>query len=170
MPACLALAVALGPGLVLSSWAGDDALGPRPCAGLSACGFRPQGWFRHPGCGFWPWGHCWPLFLWLLAPRLVLASQAVPVPSGPEASADLSGWTINVGRPGSWTVPHSHKLPLHSHKLQWWKQPLHGWKHIPCPMPLLEILSWTLQIKSCGNTAPQKELSQKTGLISKTIS
>ena len=36
--------------------------------------------------------------------------------------------------------------------------------------PVPSATAWTLQSKSCGNTAPQKELSQTTGLISKTIS
>ena len=36
----------------------------------------------------------------------MLASQAVPVFLGPGAGADLSGWTISIGRPGRWTVSH----------------------------------------------------------------
>ncbi|KAK4819224.1 hypothetical protein QYF61_027054 [Mycteria americana] len=54
--------------------------------------------------------------------------------------------------------------------LQWWKQPPDGWKHILCPMPLPRTLSWALKSKSCGNMAPQKELSQTMGLISETTS
>ncbi|KAK4818811.1 hypothetical protein QYF61_019740 [Mycteria americana] len=52
----------------------------------------------------------------------------------------------------------------------WWKQPPDGWKHILCPMPLPGTLSWSLKSKSCGDTAPQKELSQTMGLISETTS
>lgn len=54
--------------------------------------------------------------------------------------------------------------------LWWWKQPLDNWKPIPCPMPPPGTLSWALESKSYGNMAPQKELSQTRGLISKTTS
>ena len=82
VPACLAVAMALGP---------------RADAGLCGC-----------NCGFTAQGWCWPLWLWLqssgpvptsqavavdLGLKLVLASQAVAVAvaSGPSASAGLSG-------------------------------------------------------------------------------
>jgi len=50
VPASRVVAVDLGPKLVLASCATAGALGLRASAGLS-------------GCGFWPWGHCWPLGL-----------------------------------------------------------------------------------------------------------
>ena len=80
--------------MTASSETGDDvcAIGPQSQseteadAGLSGCGFRPQ-------------GRCWPLGLWLLAPvlvslavflgpRVVLVSLAVAL--GPGAGAGLS--------------------------------------------------------------------------------
>ncbi|GAB0203012.1 hypothetical protein GRJ2_002766800 [Grus japonensis] len=39
-----------------------------------------------------------------------------------------------------------------------------------CPMPLPRTPSWALKSKSCGNMAPQRELSQTTGLIFGTTS
>lgn len=53
--------------------------------------------------------------------------------------------------------------------LQWWKQ-LDIWKHIVCHMPLPKTLPWALKSKSCGNMVLQQELSQTTGLLSKTTS
>ncbi|KAK4824734.1 hypothetical protein QYF61_018206 [Mycteria americana] len=68
---------------------------------------------------------------------------------------------------GRLIVSHSHKPTKASTMcLQWWKQPLAVWKHILCPMPLPGTLSWALKSKSCGEMAPQKELSQTMGLIS----
>ncbi|KAK4825379.1 hypothetical protein QYF61_027145, partial [Mycteria americana] len=49
--------------------------------------------------------------------------------------------------------------------LPWWKQPPDGWKLILCPMLPPGTLSWALKSKSCGDTAPQRELSRTTGLI-----
>ncbi|GAB0207085.1 hypothetical protein GRJ2_003174100 [Grus japonensis] len=45
-----------------------------------------------------------------------------------------------------------------------------GWKHIPCSMPPPVTLSRVLKSKSCGDMAPQKESSQKMGLIFGTTS
>ncbi|PKU27523.1 nipped-b-like protein [Limosa lapponica baueri] len=39
-----------------------------------------------------------------------------------------------------------------------------------CPIPPPGTLSWALKSKSCGDMAPQKELSRTTGLISGTAS
>ncbi|KAK4819214.1 hypothetical protein QYF61_027044 [Mycteria americana] len=76
-----------------------------------------------------------------------------------------------MGRPGRSIISHSNKPAKASAMcLQWWKQPPRGWKHILCPMPLPRTLSWALKSKSCGNMAPQKELSQTMGLISETTS
>ncbi|KAK4811328.1 hypothetical protein QYF61_024464, partial [Mycteria americana] len=47
----------------------------------------------------------------------------------------------------------------------WWKQPPDACKRILCPMPLPGTLSWALKSKSYGDMAPQRELSQTTGLI-----
>ena len=44
-----AVTLALGPGLVLASQAGDESSGCSASAGLPACGFRPRGLFRHLG-------------------------------------------------------------------------------------------------------------------------
>ncbi|KAK4830623.1 hypothetical protein QYF61_012448, partial [Mycteria americana] len=72
-----------------------------------------------------------------------------------------------MGRPGRSITSHSHKPAKASAMcFQWWKQPPDGWKHIPCPMPLPRTPSWALKSKSYGDMAPQKELSQATGLIS----
>ena len=49
--ASLPLAVAVGPGLVLTSQAEDESSGCSASAGLPACGFRPRGLFRH----LWLW-------------------------------------------------------------------------------------------------------------------
>ncbi|KAK4824466.1 hypothetical protein QYF61_015864, partial [Mycteria americana] len=66
------------------------------------------------------------------------------------------------------TVPQTAKASAMC--LQWWKQPADGWKHILCPMPPPGTLSWALKSKSCGDMAPQKELSQAMGLTSETTS
>ncbi|GAB0207149.1 hypothetical protein GRJ2_003180500 [Grus japonensis] len=50
------------------------------------------------------------------------------------------------------------------------EQPPDGWKHILCPMPLPGTPSWVLKSKSCGDMAPQRELSQTMGLIFGTTS
>ncbi|KAK4825401.1 hypothetical protein QYF61_027167 [Mycteria americana] len=45
--------------------------------------------------------------------------------------------------------------------LPWWKQPPDGRKLILCPMLSPGTLSWALKSKSCGDTAPQRELSHR---------
>lgn len=54
--------------------------------------------------------------------------------------------------------------------LQWWKETLGGWKHILCSVLLHEILSWAFKRKLHGDMASQKEMNQKTELISKATS
>lgn len=49
------------------------------------------------------------------------------------------------------------------------KQPPDGWKHILCPMPPHETLSWTLKNKPYGDMAPQKEWSHTTGPFLKQL-
>uniref|UniRef100_A0A8C3PKW3 RNase H type-1 domain-containing protein n=1 Tax=Calidris pygmaea TaxID=425635 RepID=A0A8C3PKW3_9CHAR len=71
----------------------------------------------------------------------------------------------------AWQILHSHR-PVKASTMcsQWWKQPLGGWKHTLCPMPPPGTPSWALKSKFCGDMAPQRELSQTTGLISETVS
>lgn len=72
-----------------------------------------------------------------------------------------------MGWPGRSATPHCCKPAKASTMcLQRWKQPLDVCRRTPCFTP--RTPSWALRCNSCGNTVPQRELSQRVGLISKT--